>query len=213
MVSSANSCPKLWPAADACSAANSGHRTMSPNMDGPGSGASGRPPGSSSSMGKLITSVGPGKSIQRMCRSAIAAVSNSTIDNSAAGLTSILAMTNLATLINSDSETSYPDSLATSMLTALSPAMTDARRSPRRAIHRQLGRFVFGVSVHDFSDQSMPDHISTGQLGDMDVVDTLEDIDRGPQPRPVAAWQVDLRNIASNNDFGAESQSGEEHFH
>src|ERR1700733_1593424 len=157
---------------------------MSPSIAGPGSGASGRPPGSSSSIGKLITSVGPGKSIQRMCRSAIAAVSNRTIDNSAAGLTSILAMTNFATLINSDSETSYPDSLATSMLTALSPTMTDARRPPGRPIHRQLRRFVFGVSVHDFSDQSMPDHVSTGQFGDVDIIDVLENLDRGAQPGP-----------------------------
>src|SRR6201986_2523187 len=141
---------------------------MAPSIAAPGSGASGRPPGSSSSIGKLITSVGPGKSIQRMCRSAIAAVSNSTIDNSAAGLTSILPMTNRATLINSDSETSYPDSLATSMLTTLSPAMTDARRPPRRPVHRQLRGFVFGVSVHDFRDKPVPDHVRASQLGDVD---------------------------------------------
>ena len=59
---------------------------VAPSIDGPGSGASRRPPGSSSSIGKLITSVGPGRSIQRMCRSAMAAVSSKTI-SSAAGCT------------------------------------------------------------------------------------------------------------------------------
>ena len=51
-----------------------------------------------------------------MCRSAIAAVSSSTIESSAAGCTFILPMTNRATLISSSSETSMPDSLDTSML-------------------------------------------------------------------------------------------------
>ena len=51
-----------------------------------------------------------------MCRSAIAAVSSSTIDSSAAGLTFILRMTKRATLTSSSSETSMPDSLDTSML-------------------------------------------------------------------------------------------------
>ncbi len=46
----------------------------------------------------------------------MAALSTSTIDNSAAGFTSILAMTKRATLISSSSETSMPDSLDTSML-------------------------------------------------------------------------------------------------
>ena len=44
---------------------------------------------------------GPGRSIHRMCRSAMAAVSSNTIDSSAAGFTSIFSMTNRATLISS----------------------------------------------------------------------------------------------------------------
>ena len=116
---------------------------MSPSIDGPGSGASGRPPGSSSSIGKLITSVGPGRSIQRMCRSAIAAVSNSTIDSSAAGLTSIWSMTNLATLINSDSETSIPDSLAYFDLMGCSyDCSPHDQRRPRAPAARRAARFI-----------------------------------------------------------------------
>ncbi|SLJ82407.1 Uncharacterised protein [Mycobacteroides abscessus subsp. abscessus] len=90
---------------------------MSPSIDGPGSGLSGRPPGSSSSIGNDITSVGPGRSIHRMCRSAMVSRSTSTIDSSAAGCTSIRPMTNRATLTRSSSGTSIPDSLAISMLT------------------------------------------------------------------------------------------------
>src|ERR1700684_622927 len=186
---------------------------MSPSMAGPGSGASGRPPGSSSSIGKLITSVGPGRSIQRICRSAIAAVSNSTIANSAAGLTSIWVMTNLATLINSDSETSIPDSLATSMVMALSPTAACARGPSLGPVHRQPRLLVSRIGVDDFGDQPMADHVGTGQLRGGHVVDDVEDIDRRTQTRPDGTRQVDLRNIAGDNDFGAESQPSQKHLH
>src|SRR5690348_14336512 len=146
---------------------------MSPSIAGPGSGASGRPPGSSSSIGKLITSVGPGRSIQRMCRSAIAAVSSNTIDSSAAGLTSIWVMTNFATLINSDSATSNPDSLATSIVIA-SPATRAASRSP---VHRQPGLLMASVGVHDFGDQPVANHVGAGEFRNVDVVDPVEDVD------------------------------------
>src|SRR4029450_5110219 len=142
---------------------------MSPSIDGPGSGASGRPPGSSSSIGKLITSVGPGRSIQRMCRSAIAAVSSSTIDSSAAGLIFILRMTNRATLINSCSETSMPDSLDTSMLTR-SPSRSGARRAPLGPVHLR-GLLGLGVGADDLGGQPVPHDVGAGEFGDVDVVD------------------------------------------
>src|ERR1700733_7059013 len=186
---------------------------MSPSIAGPGSGASGRPPGSSASIGKLITSVGPGKSIQRMCRSAIAAMSNSTIDSSAAGLTSIWSMTNRATLINSDSETSIPDSLATSMVMALSPMAACGRGPSLGPVQPQPRLLVSRVGIDDFGDQPMADHVGTGQLRDVDVVDAVQDIDRRTQTRPTGSRQVDLRNIAGDNDFGAESQPSQKHLH
>src|ERR1700677_1481343 len=186
---------------------------MSPSIAGPGSGASGRPPGSSSSIGKLITSVGPGKSIQRMCRSAIAAMSNSTIDSSAAGLTFIWSMTNLATLINSDSETSIPDSLATSMVMTLSPTAACARGPSPGPVHCQPGLLVSRIGADDFGDQPRADHVGTGELRDGDVVDAVQDIDCRTQARPAGPRQVDLRNIAGDNDFGAESQPSQKHLH
>src|SRR5438105_10734168 len=176
MVSSANSCPRLWPAAAACPAANSGHSTMSPSIDGPGSGASGRPPGSSSSIGKLITSVGPGRSIQRMCRSAIAAVSSNIIDSSAAGLTFILRITNRATLISSSSDTSMPDSLDTSMLTR-SPSGSGARCAPLGPVH-QRGLLGPGVGVDDVRYQPVPDDVGAGEFAEVNVVDAVENAHR-----------------------------------
>src|SRR5690348_13019876 len=167
---------------------------MSPSIDGPGSGASGLPPGSSSSIGKLITSVGPGRSIQRMCRSAIAAVSSSTIDSSAAGFTFILRMTNRATLISSSSDTSMPDSLDTSMLTR-SPSRSGPRRAPLGPVH-QSGLLGLGIRVDDFGYQPVPDHIGAGEFGEVDVIDAVEDAHRSTQTRRCATRQVDLRDIA-----------------
>src|SRR5262245_61694470 len=184
---------------------------MSPSMAGPGSGASGRPPGSSSSIGKLITSVGPGRSIQRMCRSAIAAVSSSTIESSAAGFTFILRMTNRATLINSSSETSMPDSLDTSMLTG-SPSRSGARGAPLGPVHqRRLLRL--GVSVDDFRDQPVPYHVGAGEFGEVNVVDSVEYPHRRAQTRGGAAGQIHLCDIARHNDFGVEPQPSQEHLH
>src|ERR1700744_4114011 len=186
---------------------------MSPSIAGPGSGAAGRPPGSSSSIGKLITSVGPGRSIQRMCRSAMAAVSSRTIESSAPGLTSILVMTNRATLTNSASETSIPDSLETSMLIGGSPAGTGTRRPPRRPVHSRAGFLVFRVGIDDLGDQAVPHHVDTRQLGDVDVLDVVENVDGRTQAGPRPAGQVDLGHVPRHDDLGSETQPGEEHLH
>src|ERR1700730_15812676 len=211
MVSSASSCPSECPAAAACSAANSGHNTMSPSIAGPGSGVSGRPPGSSSSIGKLITSVGPGRSIHRMCRSAIAAVSSSTIESSAAGFTFIFAMTNRATLTSSSSETSMPDSLDTSMLTR-SPSRPGARGTTLRPVHLR-GFLGFGVGVDDLGDQAVAHDVGAGELGEVNVVDAVEDPHRCPQAGVGPARQVYLRDIPRHNYFRVEPQPGQKHLH
>src|SRR5271165_4125654 len=110
----------------------------------------------------------------------MAAVSSSTIDSSALGLTSILRMTNRATLTSSASETSMPDSLETSML----------------------------INAH-----AMAHHIRTGQLGEVDVVDVVQDVDHRPQTGSGAAREIDLGDVSSHDDLGSEAQPGEEHFH
>src|ERR1700679_2765803 len=122
-------------------------------------------------------------------------------------------MTNFATLINSDSETSIPDSLATSMVMTLSPTAAYARGPSLGPIQPQPGLLVSRVGIDDFGDQPVADHIGTGPLRDVDVVDTVQDIDRRTQTRPAGSRQVDLRNIAGDNDFGAESQPSQKHLH
>src|SRR6476620_479770 len=185
---------------------------MSPSIDGPGSGASGRPPGSSSSIGKLITCVGPGRSIHRMCRSAIAAVSSHNMDSSAAGFTSIRAMTNLATLTSSVSETSTPDSLDTSMVMRRSPSRTAGRGSALRPVHRRwfLGS---GVGVDDFGHQPMAHHVGAGEFGEVDVADFAKYVLGGPKARRRAAWQIDLSDVTGDDHLRAKSQAGQEHLH
>src|SRR3954470_17085303 len=184
---------------------------MSPSIDGPGSGASGRPPGSSSSIGKLMTSVGPGRSIHRMCRSAIAGMSSNTIESSAAGLTFILRMTNRATLISSSSETSMPDSLDTSMLTR-SPSRSGARRAPLGPVH-QRGLLGFRVGVDDVGDQPVPHNVGAGEFGEMDVVDSVQNVHRRAQARACPTGEVYLRYVACHNDLRAEAQPREKHLH
>src|SRR5699024_11369712 len=115
-VSRASSCARGCPELAAWSAANAGHSTMSPSIAGPGSGRAERPPGESSSIGKLITSVGPGRVIHVTCRSAIVSLSTRVMDSSAAGCTSIRPITKAATSMSSASSASTPDSLATSIL-------------------------------------------------------------------------------------------------
>src|SRR3954471_22341986 len=184
---------------------------MSPSIEGPGSGASGRPPGSRSSIGKLITSVGPGRSIQRIWRSAISAVSKSTIDSSAAGFTFILRMTNRATLISSSSDTSMPDSLDTSMLTR-SPSRSCTRCAPLGPVY-QRGLLGPGVGVDDVRNQPMPDDVGAGELAEVDVIDAVENAHRRAQARRRSAGQVDLCNVARHNDFRVETESRQEHLH
>src|ERR1700734_3783420 len=122
-------------------------------------------------------------------------------------------MTNRATLINSDSETSIPDSLATSMVMALSPVAACGRGPSLGPVQPQPGLLVSRVGIDDFGAQPMADHVGTGQLRDVNVVDAVQDIDRGAKTRPAGARQVDLRNVTGDNDFGAESQPGQKHLH
>ena len=108
--------PARGPAVRACALANSGQSTMSPSSAGPMSGASGRRDSSaSSSIGKDMTSVGPGSSIQRSCSSLMTSVVTARMLSSAAGLTRIASRACRATEAISDSSTATPDSLQTSM--------------------------------------------------------------------------------------------------
>ena len=117
------------------------HKGTSPSSAGPGPASSGRRAVSSSSIGKLITSVGPGSSIHLTCSSVIASTSTSRIDSSASGLIRIRSSTYRATDTSSISSMPKPDSLATSMVIDRTPAGGRRRgRSDRRTAGRRCCR-------------------------------------------------------------------------
>src|SRR5947209_5687545 len=206
-----------WPAFSACPAATCGHSTTSPSR--PGSGPeSGRLPsmcgGRSSSMGNASTSVGPGSPIQRSCRSVIARSSTSRTESSASGWIRIWSSANRATAARATSSTSMPASLAISMLIRGSLA---ALPPDRPGTPVQLGlpplRVVPLVRVDDLADQPVPDDIVTGQPGEMDVLNAVEDVLHHAQPADLAGRQVDLGDVAGHHHPRAEAQAGEEHLH
>src|SRR5450756_155299 len=89
---------------------------MSPRT--PSAGSCSSRPGRSSSIGKLMTSVGPGRSIHCTCRTSIAGSSTSLIHRSACGWTFISRITYFAQATSSISSSETSLSLRTSMLTA-----------------------------------------------------------------------------------------------
>jgi hypothetical protein len=64
------------------------------------------------------------------------------------------------------------------MVMTLSPTATCARGASLGPVHPQPGLLVPRVGIDDFGDQPMADHIGTGQLRDVNVVDAVQDIDR-----------------------------------
>src|SRR5690242_9166987 len=228
-------------ASRACSVATSGHSTTSPStVTGPESppidpvrsvrslpGGGGR----SSSMGKARTSVGPSSPIQRWCRSAIVGPSTSNTDSSANGWIRISSSTYRASAARAGSSTLTPDSLRISMLmraarslgplagspgprpaiAALGGPATQAA-VPHRAVHAGPC-LVGGVGVHDVPDKPVPDHVMTGQPGELDVFDAFEYLLHQPQPAGLAGRQVHLGDVAGDHHPGTEAKPGEEHLH
>jgi hypothetical protein len=60
----------------------------------------------------------------------------------------------------------------------LSPTAACARGASLGPVQPQPGLLVPRVGIDDFRDQPMADHVGTGQLRDMNVVDAVQDIDR-----------------------------------
>src|SRR5690606_34969 len=202
-----------WTPCPPCSAwraATCGQMITSPRV--PGSEGRSGPPGRSSSMGKDMTSVGPGRSIQRMCSSAIGSSSTRTTESSASGWIRSASRTYLASSDRADSSTGTPDSFATSMLIAL-VRPSSSFRTLGAAPRTLFPDVVPAVGVHDRAHQLVPDDVFTGQLGEPDVVDAGEDLLDRAQPAGGAAGQVHLGDITGHHDLGAEAQPGEEHLH
>ena len=103
----------LCPAASACCAATHGQITISPSTPS----ITVRPsPGRSSSMGKLITSVGPSRFIQRMCSWAMGSGSTNMMVRSDCVLTRIWSITHMPRSENTLPSICQTVSLVTSTL-------------------------------------------------------------------------------------------------
>src|SRR5665811_1814471 len=181
--------------------------TMSPRTPSAGSWPS--RPGLSSSIGKLMTSVGPGRSIHCTCRTSIAASSTSLTQRSAWGWTFISPITYLAHATSSISSREKSLSLRTSMLTGVHRLGLVGAPGTRRA-----GQVVpASVGIHDGRDQVVTHHVMGVQLGEVHVLDAVEDLADDLQPGRCAAGQVDLGHVSGHDHPGAEAQPGEEHLH
>ena len=59
----------------------------------------------------------------------------------------------------------------------------------------------------------MTDNVRPGELADGDVLNTVEHLHGDLKAAGLILGQVDLRNVAGDDDLGAEADTGEEHFH
>ena len=77
-----------------------------------------------------------------------------------------------------------------------------------------LGRGVPpAVGVDDVGDQPVPHDVGAGQLAEVEVVDAVEDLAHHLQAGHLAARQVDLRDVAGDDDLRAEPEPRQEHLH
>ena len=59
----------------------------------------------------------------------------------------------------------------------------------------------------------MPHHVRRRQTADLDILDPVQHPDGLLQTADLVARQIDLRNIACNDDLRAEAEARQEHFH
>ena len=178
----------------ACRTATAGQSTTSPSSAGPGSASSGPRAVSSSSIGKASTSVGPVSPIHRSCSSAH--VLDVDAQHRQLGQRvdpHLVERVPGRPPASSASSTSIPDSLATSMVigrvsspagAASGAAAGPARRGTARSAAWPAACVGVPalVGVDDVADQPVPDHVGAGQLGEVHVLDAVEDLPDHPQP-------------------------------
>src|SRR5690606_16343100 len=66
------------------------------------------------------------------------------------------------------------------------------------------------VGVDDLRDETVADDVGGGQAAERDVLDAVEDALHDPQPGGRAAGQVDLRDVAGDDDARVDAEPGEE---
>src|SRR5690606_4236125 len=157
--------------------------------------------------------------IQRRLRSLMYSSSTSSTDSSASGLTPVSARAWRATARIASVSTSTPDSLTISTDNPVPLACHPRSAAPAGppAGHPDRLGLLRGVpprvGVHDVADQLVPHDVVAGEPGEVDVVETGEDVLHDAQPAGGATGQVDLRDVPGHDDLGPEPQPGQEHLH
>jgi hypothetical protein len=59
----------------------------------------------------------------------------------------------------------------------------------------------------------VPHHVRAAELGEVHVLDAVEDLPHHPQPAARAGRQVHLRHVAGDDDLRPEPEAGQEHLH
>ena len=69
------------------------------------------------------------------------------------------------------------------------------------------------VGLDDPLDELVPDDVVVRELDERDAVDRAEDVAHRDQARRLARRQVDLRDVAGDDDLRAEAEARQEHLH
>src|SRR4051812_47743336 len=140
-------------------------------------------------------------------------MSTSRIDSSASGLTPISSRACRATARIASVSTSAPDSLAISMDIVVGVSLDSAPTPGAATTGGPAGYGVDGLScefillgvvlrvrVDDLRHQPMPYDVGTGQLGEVHVLDTLQDLPDDLETAGRAAGQIDLGDVPGDHD-------------
>src|ERR1700753_2504125 len=148
------------------------------------------------------------------------------MDSSASGLTPISSRACRATARIASVSTSTPDSLAISMDIVVRLPLDSAPASGTATTGGTTGHGVDGlcgglfqvgvvtrIGVNDLGDQPVAHDVGAGQLGEVHVLDILQDLSHDLEATGGAARQVDLGDVAGDHDLGTEPEPGQEHLH
>ena len=72
---------------------------------------------------------------------------------------------------------------------------------------------ILVICGHNTADQLVAHHIIGSELLEVNPGDVAQDLAHDAQARDHTAWQVHLRNIASDHHLGTKTKAGEEHLH
>src|SRR5262249_17278383 len=83
---------------------------------------------------------------------------------------------------------------------------------PRPSALAPLTRFVL-VGLDDPLNQRVPDNVFFSQVNDGDAFDVLEAMDGIDEAGALIAFEVDLRDVAGDDNLRALAHAGEKHLH